>query len=181
MTDKTITADEITTDTKISINYVARDDVSSVSIVETIEGKRRYTRIGSIYSKTKNEFTCKNSRLIPDGTEDDPSVQRVKQELSYIYSEILCKEYKFFATRGLPVSIIDKLNDTERAKIFSEITRLNERAKIFSEITRLNRQHESILSSLLSTGFEVRQKHSDSKIRINAASLRARVKELEKN
>ena len=168
MTDKTITADEITTDTKISINYVARDDVSSVSIVETIEGKRRYTRIGSIYSKTKNEFTCKNSRLIPDGTEDDPSVQRVKQELSYIYSEILCKEYKFFATRGLPVSIIDKLNDTERAKIFSEIT-------------RLNRQHESILASLLSTGFEVRQKHSDSKIRINAASIRARVKELEKN
>ena len=158
MADKTITADEITADTKISINYVSRDDVSSVSIVETIEGKRRYTRIGSIYSKTKNEFTCKNSRLIPDGTDDDPSVQRVKQELSYIYSEILCKEYKFFATRGLPVSIIDKLN-----------------------VTRLNRQHESILSSLLSTGFEVRQKHSDSKIRINAASLRARVKELEKN
>ena len=168
MTDKTITADEITTDTKISINYVARDDVSSVSIVETIEGKRRYTRIGSIYSKTKNEFTCKNSRLIPDGTEDDPSVQRVKQELSYIYTEILCKEYKFFATRGLPASIMDKLNKTEQAKITSEIS-------------RLNRQHESILSKLLSTGFEVRQKHSDNKIRINAASLRARVKELEKN
>ena len=168
MADKTITADEITTDTKISINYVSRDDVSSVSIVEIVDGKRRYTRIGAIYSKTKNEFTGKNSRLITDGTEDDPSVQRVKQELSYIYSEILCKEYKFFATRGLPVSIIDKLNDTERAKIFSEIT-------------RLNRQHEPILSSLLSTGFEVRQKHSDSKIRINAASLRARVKELEKN
>lgn len=168
MAEKTITADEITTDTKISINYVARDDVSSVSIVEIIEGKRRYTRIGSIYSKTKNEFTCKNSRLIPDGTEDDLTVQRVKHELSYIYTEVLCKEYKFFATRGLPVSIIDKLNDTERAKITSEIA-------------RLNRQHESILSTLLSNGFEVRQKHSDSKIRINAASLRARVKELEKN
>ena len=168
MADKTITADEITTDTKISINYVSRDDVSSVSIVEIVDGKRRYTRIGAIYSKTKNEFTGKNSRLITDGTEDDPSVQRVKQELSYIYTEILFKEYKFFATRGLPVSIIDKLNDTERAKIFSEIT-------------RLNRQHESILSSLLSTGFEVRQKHSDSKIRINAACLKARVKELEKN
>ena len=167
MAEKTITADEITTDTKISINYVARDDVSSVSIVEIIEGKRRYTRIGSIYSKTKNEFTCKNSRLIPDGTEDDLTVQRVKHELSYIYTEVLCKEYKFFATRGLPVSIIDKLNDTERNKITSEII-------------RLNRQHESILASLLSTGFEVRQKHSDSKVRISAASLRARLKELEK-
>ena len=168
MTDKTITADEITTDTKISINYVARDDVSSVSIVETIEGKRRYTRIGSIYSKTKNEFTCKNSRLIPDGTEDDLTVQRVKQELSYIYTEVLCKEYKFFATRGLPASIMDKLNKTEQAKITSEIS-------------RLNRQHESILSKLLSTGFEVRQKHSDNKIRINASSLKTRIKELEKN
>lgn len=167
MADKTITADEITTDTKISINYVARDDVSSVSIVETVDGKRRYTRIGAIYSKTKNEFTCKNSRLIPDGTEDNLTVQRVKQELSYIYTEILCKEYKFFATRGLPASIIDKLNDTERNKITSEII-------------RLNKQHESILSTLLSTGFEVRQKHSDNKIRINAASIRARVKELEK-
>ena len=141
MADKTITADEITTDTKISINYVSRDDVSSVSIVEIVDGKRRYTRIGAIYSKTKNEFTGKNSRLITDGTEDDPSVQRVKQELSYIYTEILFKEYKFFATRGLPVSIIDKLNDTERAKIFSEITRL----------------------------------------RINASSLKTRIKELEKN
>jgi len=168
MTDKTITADEITTDTKISINYVARDDVSSVSIVETVDGKRRYTRIGAIYSKTKNEFTCKNSRLIPDGTEDDLTVQRVKQELSYIYTEILCKEYKFFATRGLPASIMDKLNKTEQAKITSEIS-------------RLNRQHESILSKLLSTGFEVRQKHSDNKIRINASSLKTRIKELEKN
>ena len=167
MADKTITADEITTDTKISINYVARDDVSSVSIVETVDGKRRYTRIGAIYSKTKNEFTCKNSRLIPDGTEDDLTVQRVKQELSYIYTEILCKEYKFFATRGLPASIMDKLNKTEQAKITSEIS-------------RLNRQHESILSKLLSTGFEVRQKHSDNKIRINASSLKTRIKELEK-
>ena len=168
MADKTITADEITADTKISINYVSRDDVSSVSIVEIVDGKRRYTRIGAIYSKTKNEFTGKNSRLITDGTEDDPSVQRVKQELSYIYTEILFKEYKFFATRGLPVNIIDRLNDTERAKITSEIA-------------RLNRQHESILASLLSTGFEVRQKHSDNKIRINASSLKTRIKELEKN
>lgn len=168
MADKNITTDKITTDTKISINYVSRDDVSSVSIVETVDGKRRYTRIGSIYSKTKNEYTCKNSRLVSNGTEDDPAVQRIKQELSYIYTEVLFKEYKFFATRGLPVSIIDKLNDTERAKITCEIA-------------RLNKQHESILASLLSTGFEVRQKHSDSKIRINAACLKARVKELEKN
>jgi hypothetical protein len=165
MTDKTITADDITTDTKISINYVSRDDVSSVNIVETVDGKRRYTRIGSIYSKTKNEYTCKNSRLVSDETEKDPAVQRVKLELSYIYTEVLFKEYKFFATRGLPASIIDKLSDTERAKISCEIT-------------RLNRQHESILASLLSTGFEVRQKLSDSKICINAASLKTRIKEL---
>lgn len=168
MTNKTITADEITTDTKISINYVSRDDVSSVNIVETVDGKRKYTRIGAIYSKTKREYTTENSRLIVTGEEaDDPAVAQLKQELSYFYTEVLYKEYRFFATRGLPVSIIDKLNDTERNKITSEII-------------RLNRQHESILASLLSTGFEVRQKHSDSKVRISAASLRARLKELEK-
>ena len=137
MADKTITADEITADTKISINHVARDDISSVNIVETVNGRRRYTRIGAIYSKTKREYTAENSRLIASGTEeDDPAVAQLKQELSYFYTEVLYKEYRFFATRGLPASII---------------------------------------------GFEVRQKHSDSKIRINAASLRARVKELEKN
>ena len=64
MTDKTITAEEISADTKISINHVARDDVSSVYIVETVNGKRRYTRIGAIYSKTKREYTAENSRLI---------------------------------------------------------------------------------------------------------------------
>lgn len=169
MTDKTITADEITADTKISINRVARDDVSSVNIVETVNGRRRYTRIGAIYSKTKREYTAENSRLIASGAEeDDPAVAQLKQELSYFYTEVLYKEYRFFATRGLPVSIIDKLSDTERAKITCEIA-------------RLNRQHESVLSALLGTGFEVRQKHSDRKIRINAASLIARVKELEKN
>jgi hypothetical protein len=106
--------------------------------------------------------------LIASGTEeDDPAVAQLKQELSYFYTEVLYKEYRFFATRGLPASIIDKLNDTERNKITSEII-------------RLNKQHESILSTLLSTGFEVRQKHSDNKIRINAASIIARVKELEK-
>lgn len=168
MTDKTITADEISADTKISINYVARDDVSSVNIVETVDGRRRYTRIGAIYSKTKREYTAENSRLIVTGSEEEPTIQRVKQELSYFYTEVLFKEYRFFATRGLPTSIIDKLNDTERAKITCEIA-------------RLNRQHESTLSMLLSTGFEVRQKHSDNKIRINASSLKSRIKELEKN
>ena len=169
MTDKVITADVITADTKISINHVARDDVSSVSIVETVNGRRRYTRIGAIYSKTKREYTAENSRLIASGAEeDDPAVAQLKQELSYFYTEVLYKEYRFFATRGLPVSIIDKLSDTERAKITCEIA-------------RLNRQHLDVLSELLSTGFEVRQKHSDRKIRINASSFKTRLKELEKN
>lgn len=44
MTNKTITADEITTDTKISINYVSRDDVSSVNIVETVDGNAKTTQ-----------------------------------------------------------------------------------------------------------------------------------------
>jgi hypothetical protein len=134
-----------------------------------IDGKRRYKRIGAIYSKTKREYTAEHSRLIVPGEEaDDPAVAQVKQELSYFYTEVLFKEYRFFAGAGLPANIIDRLNKTERDKITSEIDRLNKR-------------HQSILSQLLKDGFEVREKHTDRKNWINATMITGRIAELKKS
>ena len=170
MTDTAaVTEADITEETKISINHVSRDDLSNVHIVRMIDGKRRYKRIGAIYSKTKREYSAEHSRLIVTGEEaDDPAVAQVKQELSYFYTEVLFKEYRFFAGAGLPANIIDRLNDTERAKI----TR---------EVDRLNRRHQSILSQLLKDGFEVREKHSDDKRWINATMITGRIAELKKS
>lgn len=169
MTDTAaVTEADITEETKISINHVARDDLSNVHIVKLIDGKRRYKRIGAIYSKTKREYTAEHSRLIPGEEADDPAVVKVKQELSYFYTEVLFKEYRFFAGAGLPANIIDKLNDTERAKI----TR---------EVDRLNRRHQTVLSQLLKDGFEVREKHSDDKRWINGTMITGRIAELKKS
>lgn len=170
MTDTAaVTEADITEETKISINHVARDDLSNVHIVRLIDGKRRYKRIGAIYSKTKREYSAEHSRLIVPGEEaDDPAVAQVKQELSYFYTEVLFKEYRFFAGAGLPANIIDRLNDTERSKITSEID-------------RLNRRHQSILSQLLKDGFEVREKHTDRKQWINATMITGRIAELKKS
>ena len=169
MTDTAaVTEADITEETKISINHVARDDLSNVHIVRMIDGKRRYKRIGAIYSKTKREYTAEHSRLIHGAEADDPAVAQVKQELSYFYTEVLFKEYRFFAGAGLPANIIDRLNDTERAKITSEIDRLNKR-------------HQTVLSQLLKDGFEVREKHSDDKRWINATMITGRIAELKKS
>lgn len=169
MTDRVINPDEITAETKISINHVARDDTSSVNIIKVVDGKRRYIRIGSIYSKTKTEYreTDKAPSRLTGAEGDTPAVTRVKHQLSYFYSEVLFKEYRFFASAGLPANIIYRLNDKERAKIFAEID-------------RLDRQHQDTLSALLRDGFEVRQKHSDGKHWIKGLTITARVKELER-
>lgn len=164
-----ISLDDITQDTKIEINHVARDDISAVNIVRVIDGKKRYTQIGSIYSKTKKEYreTDKAPSRLAGAEGDTPAVTRVKHQLSYFYSEVLFKEYRFFASAGLPANVIYRLNDKEREKITAEID-------------RLDKQHLETLSALLRDGFEVRQKHSDGKHWIKGLTITARVKELER-